>query len=320
MAPSGNESDSPHRGLELGRALLLAALAAIASYWLTATLLRSHARAPEAESSLAAPRETPDTAGDDEHVGVGGRRDETRDELRRALTRRDALRARVADLELLLEMKAAHDEGVLAPTIRNCALIVGDARMPECPLSFESPEMLRHIAKCGLLTYDVPKHVIDRAMPDADPTWDSPSIDSETRERLRGIDTAFSQSLEREMRSAYADTFEVPAPEGLTVADGLRELLRSDEGRHADWAFEKGARARLGESSDEDISELPPLARFYVHVATAGDRYERALADVLGEEQARALRRSQGGWDAQGVAGGTTRSDECAAEPKARSR
>lgn len=226
-----------------------------------------------------------------------------RSALRRAIARRDHLEAQLEDLEVLrrvMELEATGES--LPPTIPNCAHAAGV--LAGCPMPSESPEYLRFLADCDILKYDVPTSIFKASKPGVGPVWAELDLTEEQRQELAAADRHASERLSSSVKEAYEEAVGEELPAGVDLADALRQVMRTETGQASFWGAGEGARARLGELSEDEIAGLPPVARLYARVATAGDAYEQSLAAILGADQAHALREMQLGWDFHGVAGG----------------
>lgn len=226
--------------------------------------------------------------------------------LRGAIVRRDEIAEKVVGLESILERLEATDWGAVEaePTPRNCAGAIGPG-FPDCPMAADSPEILRHLADCNRLSYDVPTHVFSAHRQGVAPPWQELDLGPTQQAELKRADEQLSTTLQAALGDAYRAARGVDAPPETDLSDMLTEIMRHTErGKAERWAYHLGALARLGEVSEDEIEDLPPIARAYVQVALAGDIYERSLAEVIGAEEARALRRRERGWGYAGVASG----------------
>jgi hypothetical protein len=229
-------------------------------------------------------------------VAVSAAPDQT--DLDRAWARAKASEAEVerlrAELDRIKEEHAPEDPAVIVercyrnPTDESCSFLE--------PL----PETLHRMAECAVVRVDTPTYLRN----------DQPlTIDEQARKGM-GLSPEEARAFEdgaRKFREEHAqflrDIFvevgggspEDAAALPLAALDSmLRELLDDEE---LEDVRRQVARERAGLADPPtDLDALPPSHRWFRHIADLGNEVERGVAEVIGKERARALRKLDDGW------------------------
>lgn len=226
------------------------------------------------------------------------------------------VRSQARELELLraeeLERKAAIErlqaqvrelggevEGEPAKVrARRCAR--GTRGEPGCSFVEPDEETLLEMARCGAVRADEPHFLHDADGPvDMPKDWlDRAGLAGAELERLNQVSESFRAEHMAELLRLYAEaggdpeSLEHMSPRAMTAM--IQALVdRNEIGR----AHRQLSRERAGLIDAPDPSSLSLEDRLVRAIVDVGERFEAKVAEQLGPERARALRRVSDGWE-----------------------
>ena len=177
-----------------------------------------------------------------------------------------------------------------------------------CPFLHPSPEQLAERARCAVVQVDLPFFLEPQAgQKDGDrpPPWQF----GETA--LAEARRPFAAELVRELQGFFKEMGGAPgsAPQTFQGLNAEMEKLASSGASYRSilrtLAEERaGVRQPPGR---EELAALPPEQKYWRWLTLVGDRYQRLLAGLLGEEPARQLRERLDGWSQKRIFMGTCR-------------
>ncbi len=195
---------------------------------------------------------------------------------------------------------------------KGCAL---GERDKECSFLEPDDETLQEMARCGIARYERPQMAQPQAGIDAFPAkWrEAAGVTDAEHERLEAAAAGFAKRA-REQWADLAASVGIDrqwAQTSAPVVVSTRIVAEFDEDQYAS-AIDALARERAGwEPSGDKLPE--PLQAAVRMRLEAGDAYEAALADAVGEGRAAELRAAADGWPgAKGAEG-----NHCEVEPEA---
>lgn len=168
------------------------------------------------------------------------------------------------------------------------------------PMLDLEPDELRRMAEHCEIRFDVP-HLGTAGEQIGSQLPDDAGL---TEDEVARADVALGElrkEVASELRRAYAEaTGDAEGASQLSPESIMREIFDKTSDAEQAELRRRLSRERAGlESPPTDLRDATPAERYFRLMATLGERFEAALAEVIGAERAGELRRRRGGWSSQ---------------------
>jgi hypothetical protein len=164
-----------------------------------------------------------------------------------------------------------------------------------CPFLQTSPELLREMARCGAVRFDMPTMNVAAYR-----------VDDREKELIAAVIDDYKAKSARELGDVAA-SLAVPVSNEKDLFETMRSVESTMNAVDSDQALRQLAKERAGLRPVGTPGTGAPAERYWRFKADLGDRFEQALAAQLGAYRARQLRQMKDGWPMKSVVTGECR-------------
>ncbi|MGH1344077.1 MAG: FecR domain-containing protein [Nannocystales bacterium] len=218
-----------------------------------------------------------------------------------------ALRARLREQEQELRKLRADQAGLQAQldhtpradTTLACAVAGPDTPpTPACSFPHPEPAVLLEMGRCGVVKTDYPALLVAATAPQVlGSHWDKAGLTTEESTRLLARGLKFRARYLAVLRALFVEAG--GTPDVARALSGRPLLLQADqrfEPEELESSRRQLALERAGLVDPLGDDEMALEDRYIRHRLGAGDAFEGVVAEVVGTERARQLRRAHNGW------------------------
>lgn len=176
---------------------------------------------------------------------------------------------------------------------------------------FETDEAaLQEMARCGTVVWDqAPPYDAETFEPSPDFVR-SYGLSPEDAEAIAAANASFDRDMTEQLAKIYAELTGEESPAGsmgrAALFSAVRAKIKADvvDNDDSQRRYRAIARERAGLSDPPERASMEPSEWFQRLTVDEGELYMEAVAEQLGSERAKALRRKKKGWPSSGFAAG----------------